>query len=231
MKKISIILSLALMPVFAACGNANSKTSETSAAGNENVIRTTSDKIIVYERSGTGDDEWKASDVWSYQETSEGCIFTCKGDHGEKSFALAEKYNLSQFDAETLNVEEKTAEKIIPFQEYQMFFGQFMLARPSRGIAIETNGHILLLLAEQPGKERSFSDYQITNTNFMVKTKSGKELRFVEYKFVLKNWEKGETVQGEWKELLPLYTPTNSPAKSSTDNVNEVVKGEYVRVF
>ncbi len=112
-----------------------------------------------------------------------------------------------------------------------MFFGQFMLARPSRGIAIETNGHILLLLAEQPGKERSFSDYQITNTNFMVKTKSGKELRFVEYKFVLKNWEKGETVQGEWKELLPLYTPTNSPAKSSTDNVNEVVKEEYVRVF
>ena len=39
MKKLSIILSLALMPVFAACGNANSKTSETSAAGNENVIR------------------------------------------------------------------------------------------------------------------------------------------------------------------------------------------------
>ena len=47
MKKLSIILSLALMPVFAACGNANGKTSETSAAGNENVIRTTSDKIIV----------------------------------------------------------------------------------------------------------------------------------------------------------------------------------------
>ena len=227
MKKLSIILSLALMPMFAACGNANSKTSETSAAGNENVIRTTSDKIIVI--SNYHDDiqkDAKDASFWSYRETPEGSAFTCKGPKGEQTFVFAEKYNLAQY-GDVVFATDFGEQKIAPFGSYMD--GSFGLAEdyPTVGIALETNGHILLLIREH--STQTFTGYKIIKDNIILKDKNGKKVRFIQFE------GKSTDPNAVYKfnlGILPLYTPTNSPAKSSADNLNDKIKGmNNVRVF
>ena len=175
---------------------------------------------------GAGEGDYELIPNCWMLETPEGSAFTCKGPKGEQTFVFAEKYNLAQY-GDVVFATDFGEQKIAPFGSYMD--GSFGLAEdyPTVGIALETNGHILLLIREH--STQTFTGYKIIKDNIILKDKNGKKVRFIQFE------GKSTDPNAVYKfnlGILPLYTPTNSPAKSSADNLNDKIKGmNNVRVF